>query len=268
VFCAFTLMLEVAAKMPARGVLADEEGPLDAEDLADATGFPAEIFAKAFEVLTDDALKICWLEKRELSGVVGTSPATDRQDRTDRTGQELPTEAVSAEADELPAERGGSMVSGDAEKCLSPLKSGTPTQPADVAAKQPRALQSVQRRSPKGDESQAPQGFNEFWKKWPSHHRKVGKSKCLRIWRKLGLERVVADVLRALERSKASPDWRKDGGAFIPQPVSWLGNTPWETDAAEMVAAGRDPEKARATAEDNSRQKVEAERGGEAAARG
>jgi hypothetical protein len=60
VFCAFQLMIEVASKMPTRGILADEEGALDAEDLADKTGFPAEIFAAAFVALVEP--RIAWLE--------------------------------------------------------------------------------------------------------------------------------------------------------------------------------------------------------------
>jgi hypothetical protein len=60
IFCAWTLILQVASKMPTRGVLADEDGPLDSSDLAAMTGFPSEIFDLAFQVLTEP--KIGWLE--------------------------------------------------------------------------------------------------------------------------------------------------------------------------------------------------------------
>lgn len=60
VMCAWPLIVQVASKMPERGVLADEDGPLDSSDLAVMTGFPAEIFDKAFKLLV--ANKICWLE--------------------------------------------------------------------------------------------------------------------------------------------------------------------------------------------------------------
>lgn len=59
IFCAWTLMLEVASKMPDRGVLADHDGPLDAEDLAVKTGFPARIFQQAFEFLVDS--RVGWM---------------------------------------------------------------------------------------------------------------------------------------------------------------------------------------------------------------
>ncbi|MCX7418002.1 MAG: hypothetical protein NT013_00490 [Planctomycetia bacterium] len=57
---AWVLLVQVASKCPQRGVLADQDGPLDAEDLSHKTGAPAELFAKAFEALTHP--KIAWLE--------------------------------------------------------------------------------------------------------------------------------------------------------------------------------------------------------------
>jgi hypothetical protein len=80
VFTAWTLMLEVASKMPARGILADEDGPLDAEDLSSMTGFPAHIFEAAFKVLTEQ--RIGWLQV-DLDVVL---------DRTDRERKPLETD--------------------------------------------------------------------------------------------------------------------------------------------------------------------------------
>jgi hypothetical protein len=60
VFCAWTLMLQVASKMPTRGVLSDDDGALTASDLAAKTGFPEAIFVAAFEALIHPAIR--WLE--------------------------------------------------------------------------------------------------------------------------------------------------------------------------------------------------------------
>lgn len=60
VYAAWLLILQVASKCPERWTLADSDGPLDSEDLADKTGFPAEYFQKAFKVLTRK--EIGWLE--------------------------------------------------------------------------------------------------------------------------------------------------------------------------------------------------------------
>ena len=60
IFAAWILICQVASKMPERGLLVDKDGPLDAEDMGFKTGFPAEAFEIAFEVLVAD--KIEWLE--------------------------------------------------------------------------------------------------------------------------------------------------------------------------------------------------------------
>jgi hypothetical protein len=64
-FAAWILIIEVASKMPTRGLLADEDGPLTAKDLADMTGFPESIFNLAFTVLTQH--DIDWIEQVPMS---------------------------------------------------------------------------------------------------------------------------------------------------------------------------------------------------------
>lgn len=59
IFCAWNLIVQVASKMPTRGLLVDEDGPLDADDLSVKTGFPAAIFTTALEVLTSE--KVGWM---------------------------------------------------------------------------------------------------------------------------------------------------------------------------------------------------------------
>lgn len=61
VFTAWILILQVASRQDKRGLLVDGDGPITAEDLADKTGFPEEIFELAFEVLSGP--KIGWLKK-------------------------------------------------------------------------------------------------------------------------------------------------------------------------------------------------------------
>ena len=61
IFTAWILIVQVASKQKKRGLLAKGKKPITAEDLADKTGYPEEIFKLAFEVLTDP--KIGWLEK-------------------------------------------------------------------------------------------------------------------------------------------------------------------------------------------------------------
>ncbi len=57
---AFHLIVQIAAKCPARGLLSDADGPLTADDLAIKTGCPAEVFSEAIEVLSSKG--IAWIE--------------------------------------------------------------------------------------------------------------------------------------------------------------------------------------------------------------
>lgn len=59
--CGWWSMLQVAAKMPVHGLLADRDGPLDADDIAVKTNLPKKIYLTAFDVMSDP--KIGWLEK-------------------------------------------------------------------------------------------------------------------------------------------------------------------------------------------------------------
>jgi hypothetical protein len=63
IFCGWSLIVQVASKMPTRGVLFDKDGPLDAQDLADQTRFPVQVFEAALEVLSE--LRYGWLEKTD-----------------------------------------------------------------------------------------------------------------------------------------------------------------------------------------------------------
>lgn len=58
-YAAWRLLLEVAAKMPIRGILANEHGKLEPSDLEDETDFPAEMFEKALQFFSDK--KVAWL---------------------------------------------------------------------------------------------------------------------------------------------------------------------------------------------------------------
>jgi hypothetical protein len=59
--CGWWSLLQVAAKMPVHGLLADRDGPLDAEDIADKTGLPKKIYLTALDLMSGE--KIGWLEK-------------------------------------------------------------------------------------------------------------------------------------------------------------------------------------------------------------
>lgn len=73
-FGAWCLIVEVASKMPTRGTLADEDGPLTAEDLSVKTGIPTDTFERALQLLVDRP--IGWMEILPSPETSGASPET------------------------------------------------------------------------------------------------------------------------------------------------------------------------------------------------
>lgn len=72
VFCGWCLIVQVASRMPTRGVLCDSDGPLDAADLAAKTGYPERVFKAAFEALIHP--KIQWLEVEAATSTLPLDP--------------------------------------------------------------------------------------------------------------------------------------------------------------------------------------------------
>ncbi|WP_278504171.1 hypothetical protein [Mitsuokella multacida] len=77
-------------------------------------------------------------------------------------------------------------------------------------------------------EGQAAKGelFSKFWKAYP---KKRDKAKAQRAFLKIkDIEKVFPIMMQALEKQKASADWQKDSGQFIPYPTTWLNGERWE----------------------------------------
>lgn len=121
-----------------------------------------------------------------------TSPQTP-QGAYATTGENKLTLVAAEEASSFTAEKEND---GNTTKPLSPHNPGTPLPQAD--------------------------GFDEFWKAYPKCDRKVGKAKCLEIWKRDKLCRVKAKVMKAIESDKKSDTWTKDNGKWIPLPTTWL----------------------------------------------
>lgn len=96
--------------------------------------------------------------------------------------------------------------------------------------------------SPSASES-ADDGFATFWKQYP---KKVAKPQALKAWKKINpAGHILADLIAALEKQKASADWLKDAGQFIPHPATWINGRRWEDEApptdVQTVAPARNP---------------------------
>ena len=71
-------------------------------------------------------------------------------------------------------------------------------------------------------------GFDRFWSEWPNGPRKVAKAQCAAKWERHDLEAEADAIVAAVVAFKASAEWAKDNGAFIPMPATWLNKRRWE----------------------------------------
>lgn len=73
-----------------------------------------------------------------------------------------------------------------------------------------------------------PNGFVDFWAAYP---RKQAKMDAIKAWKKLAPSPdLVARIVASVQRSCDSPDWRKDGGQYIPYPATYLNGRRWEDE--------------------------------------
>ena len=80
---------------------------------------------------------------------------------------------------------------------------------------------------PNGDD------FETFWKAYP---KKRSRGQAEKAW-KIQTKGVTLDhILTALEEQKDWPDWRKEGGKYIPYPATWLNGKRWEDEGATHTA--------------------------------
>jgi hypothetical protein len=86
--------------------------------------------------------------------------------------------------------------------------------------------------TPQGEARPARKAFDEqFGRFWNVYPRKVAKGDAEKAWRKLNPPiETVEKMLKAIESAKASPDWQKDSGQFIPYPATWLNGKRWEDE--------------------------------------
>ena len=81
--------------------------------------------------------------------------------------------------------------------------------------------------------------FFEFWTAYP---RKVGRLDALRIYKKLKPGKELHEqILKAVHEQKASAQWRKEKGQFVPLPKTWLNRGSWTDDLHSVQTAVHAP---------------------------
>ena len=80
--------------------------------------------------------------------------------------------------------------------------------------------------------------FEQFWAIYP---KKQGKGDALKVWKRLKPDKALFEQILESVKAHASrnPQWKRDGGQYIPNPATWLRQTRWldEIPAQEGGAA-------------------------------
>jgi len=70
--------------------------------------------------------------------------------------------------------------------------------------------------------------FNQFWYEYP---KKKAKLAAMRVWAKLKPDDELFEaIMLGLRRARASVEWKREGGRFIPHPATFLNQGRWEDE--------------------------------------
>lgn len=79
--------------------------------------------------------------------------------------------------------------------------------------------------------------FDAFWKAYPKKRDKVDAQE---VWRKISPAEIPA-IMAGLESWKASDDWKREGGKYIPYAVRFLMKRRWEDELPGISAMSTAP---------------------------
>ena len=154
----------------------------------------------------------------------------------ERRAKDRARKRAAAEAAGVPQNFRRSSDGNDEESAETPSASFVTNQP--TVPNQPNTTNSTNRTEPttQTGDAQALQErrFAEFWKAYP---KKVGKASCLKAWKKLKPTAELHDhIMAALEAQKRSEQWQREGGRYIPNPLTWLNQGRWDDEPTEVGA--------------------------------
>ena len=75
--------------------------------------------------------------------------------------------------------------------------------------------------------------FELFWCRYPNKKSKAAAEKA---WGKLKVdEELFAEIRTALEYQKKTPQWKQEGGKYIPHASTWLNGRRWEDEIEDIL---------------------------------
>lgn len=192
------LLVQLAAKMPTRGVFMDEDGALTAEDLADSIGIDPTYVKTTISFCLGERMK--WIQLISLNEDCNTrSTLGADSEQTRRTvDRSVPT---------------GQDRTGQ-DRTISPLP---PSGGNEVVVSKEKRISKAQMEKLKYEDFP---GFEVWWQAYPNP---TGKRKAFEVWVRRNLEDEDQEcLLKVLAIHCALPEWRKDGGSFVPHGATYL----------------------------------------------
>ena len=81
----------------------------------------------------------------------------------------------------------------------------------------------------------------EFLRFWESYPKRKGKDAAWKAWGKRNGDRPSIDIIvTAIRNQRASPEWQKESGQYIPLPATWINQGRW-ADEMEVQPVARSP---------------------------
>lgn len=98
-----------------------------------------------------------------------------------------------------------------------------------------RPITTTEKKKPRA--SLADDGGENFKTFWSAYPKKAGKDAARKAFAKRKFdEQAFEKVMAALNEQKASEQWQKDGGQFIPHPATWLNQGRFEDEIGSAAA--------------------------------
>lgn len=133
---------------------------------------------------------------------------------------------------------GTHLKSNDSNSSKNHLKSDDSKCPRNPIQSNPNT-NPIQNDQPNGD--RMVDSFDLFWSVYP---KRVGKKDAIKAWGQIKPdEAMVQAIIEGVERWKASEQWTKDGGQFIPYPATFLRGERWNDECQPAIVKKAPAEK-------------------------
>ena len=95
--------------------------------------------------------------------------------------------------------------------------------------------------TPQGETCDGTVYSKDFENVWNLYPRKADKLKAFKAWNKINpSEELTNKILNAIIHTKATEQWQKESGRFIPHLANWLSNRRWEDEPEKKYNASCD----------------------------